>query len=245
MIANELAINARDVTRKFGEFTAVDSISFSVEHGEIFGFLGANGAGKTTAIRMMCGLLVPTSGEITVNGFDVKKQSDLVKKSIGYMSQRFSLYNDLTVRENIEFFGGIYGLDNATLQHRSQTLLEELDLLSDSSRLLGDLPLGIKQKLAFSTAMIHEPQILFLDEPTSGVDPLTRRHFWELIQRTAELGTTILITTHYLDEAEYCQRVSIMVDGRIAACDKPEIIRSTYGVKTMDEVLLKLTRSTS
>lgn len=242
---DDFTIVAKDLTRKFGDFVAVDSVSFNVKRGEIFGFLGANGAGKTTAMRMMCGLLAPTSGEIMVAGFDVKKQSDSVKKSIGYMSQRFSLYNDLTVRENVEFYGGIYGLDKDTLQHRSQSLLEELDLLNDSSRLVSDLPLGIKQKLAFSTALIHEPSIVFLDEPTSGVDPLTRRHFWELIQNTAERGTTVLITTHYLDEAEYCERISILVDGRMSAYDTPENVRGMYSAKTMDEVFLKLTRSTT
>ncbi|MBI2794900.1 MAG: ABC transporter ATP-binding protein [Ignavibacteria bacterium] len=242
---DDFVIIARDLTRKFGDFVAVDSISFNVERGEIFGFLGANGAGKTTAMRMMCGLLMPTSGEIHVAGYNVKNETDAVKKSIGYMSQRFSLYNDLSVQENIDFYGGIYGLSKSTLKQRSQQLLDELDLHQDRSRLVSDLPLGIKQRLAFSTALIHDPSIVFLDEPTSGVDPLTRRQFWEMIQSAAERGITVLITTHYLDEAEYCQRISIMVDGRLAAYDTPENVRSTYSARTMDEVFLKITRKSS
>jgi ABC-2 type transport system ATP-binding protein len=242
---DDFVIIANELTRKFGDFVAVDSVSFNVERGEIFGFLGANGAGKTTAMRMMCGLLMPTSGEIHVAGYNVKNESDAVKKSIGYMSQRFSLYNDLSVQENIDFYGGIYGLSRNSLKQRSQQLLDELDLHQDRNRLVADLPLGIKQRLAFSTALIHDPSIVFLDEPTSGVDPLTRRQFWEMIQSAAERGITVLITTHYLDEAEYCQRISIMVDGRLAAYDTPENIRGTFNAETMDEVFLKITRNSS
>lgn len=239
------AIEARNLTRKFGAFTAVDDISFSVERGEIFGFLGANGAGKTTAIRMMCGLLTPTSGEISVGGFDVKSQTNDVKRSIGYMSQRFSLYNDLTIQENVEFFGGIYGLDRTTLSKRTASLLNELNLTDDRNRLVGDLPLGLKQKIAFSTALIHEPSVVFLDEPTSGVDPITRRQFWELIQEAADRGVTVLITTHYLDEAEYCDRISVMVDGKMAAYDTPANVKQKFNAKSIDEVFLKLTRPSS
>lgn len=236
-------IIAENLTKEFGSFTAVDSISFDVKKGEIFGFLGANGAGKTTAIKMMCGLLMPTSGSASVAGYDVATHADDVKRSIGYMSQRFSLYNDLTVRENIQFYGGIYGLDKKTLVDRSTRLIDDLGLHDQADRLVHELPLGLKQKLAFSTALIHEPQVVFLDEPTSGVDPLTRRQFWEMIYSASDRGTTILLTTHYLDEAEYCHRISVMVDGAMVAFDTPAKVKADIGVDTMDEVFLKLTRA--
>ena len=239
----DAVIVADGLTRRFGSFTAVDAISFDVRRGEIFGFLGANGAGKTTAIKMMSGLLMPTEGTAVVGGFDVSTHAEEVKRSIGYMSQRFSLYADLTVRENIQFYGGIYGLNRSVLTDRSELLIEDLGLEDEADRLVGTLPLGLKQKLAFSTALVHDPKVVFLDEPTSGVDPLTRRQFWELINAAADRGTTILITTHYLDEAEYCDRISVMVDGSMAAYDTPTAVKSQLGVQTMDDVFLKLTRS--
>ena len=239
----DAVIVADGLTRRFGSFTAVDAISFDVRRGEIFGFLGANGAGKTTAIKMMSGLLMPTEGTAVVGGFDVSTHAEDVKRSIGYMSQRFSLYADLTVRENIQFYGGIYGLNRSVLTDRSELLIEDLGLEDEADRLVGTLPLGLKQKLAFSTALVHDPKVVFLDEPTSGVDPLTRRQFWELINTAADRGTTILITTHYLDEAEYCDRISVMVDGSMAAYDTPTAVKSQLGVQTMDDVFLKLTRS--
>ena len=241
----DAVIVADKLTRRFGSFTAVNAISFDVRRGEIFGFLGANGAGKTTAIKMMSGLLTPTEGTAVVGGFDVSTHAEDVKRSIGYMSQRFSLYADLTIRENIEFYGGIYGLKKAELAERAQHLLDDLGLHDDADRLVGALPLGLKQKLAFSTALVHEPKVVFLDEPTSGVDPLTRRQFWEMIYAAADRGTTILITTHYLDEAEYCNRISVMVDGTMAAYDTPTAVKEQLGVATMDEVFLTLTRSTA
>jgi len=237
-------ITADRLTRRFGSFTAVNAISFDVRQGEIFGFLGANGAGKTTAIKMMSGLLMPSEGTATVGGYDVGTQAEDVKRSIGYMSQRFSLYGDLTVRENIQFYGGIYGLSKTELKERAQLLISDLELEHEADRLVGELPLGLKQKLAFSTALVHEPKVVFLDEPTSGVDPLTRRQFWEMIYAAADRGTTILITTHYLDEAEYCNRISVMVDGTMAAYDTPTAVKEQLGVRTMDEVFLKLTRTT-
>jgi len=240
--APELAITARDLTRSFGDFTAVDQITFSVRAGEVFGFLGANGAGKTTAIRMLTGLLTPSGGEATVAGFDVRRQSEHVKRAIGYMSQRFSLYDDLTVRENVQLYGGIYGLTRSTLAQRMRAMLERLGLVAAERTRVGDLPLGWKQKLAFSVALLHEPRVVFLDEPTSGVDPITRRQFWEMIYATAHAGTTVLVTTHYMDEAEYCDRVSIMVAGKIAAMDTPQALERQFGASTMEEVFVRLAR---
>ncbi len=236
------AIEVRGLTRRFGAFTAVDAISFSVKPGEIFGFLGANGAGKTTAIKMLIGLLAPTEGEATVAGHDVRTETEAVRRSIGYMSQRFSLYEDLTVRENIRLYGGIYGLFGARLKARVSELLRSLELEHAADQLVAGLPLGWKQKLAFSVALIHEPEIIFLDEPTGGVDPITRRRFWETIYATAAAGTTVFVTTHYMDEAEYCDRVSIMVDGRIAALGTPAELKVTYQADTMDEVFVRLAR---
>lgn len=240
---NEYAIEAHELTRKFGHFTAVDKISFTVGKGEIFGFLGANGAGKTTAMRMLCGLLSPSSGQASVAGFDIEKQAEKVKMNIGYMSQRFSLYEDLTVWENIRFYGGIYGLKNAEIKAKADEVMERLEIKSERNKQVKSLPLGWKQKLAFSTALIHDPKVVFLDEPTSGVDPITRRQFWELIYETANKGIAILITTHYLDEAEYCNRMSIMVDGKIAALGSPSELKTQFKTKHIDEVFIKLTRS--
>ena len=236
------AIEVRELTRRFGSFTAVDAISFSVEPGEIFGFLGANGAGKTTAIKMLIGLLAPTEGEATVAGHDIRTDTEAVRRSIGYMSQRFSLYEDLTVRENIRLYGGIYGLDDERLKSRVHELLAGLELEHAADQLVAGLPLGWRQKLAFSVALIHEPEIVFLDEPTGGVDPITRRRFWETIYATAAGGTTVFVTTHYMDEAEYCDRVSIMVDGRIAALGSPGDLKRQHGVSTMDQVFVQLAR---
>ena len=236
------AITAHDLTRTFGQFTAVDHITFSVRTGEVFGFLGANGAGKTTAMRMLTGLLAPSAGEATVAGFDIRRESERVKRAIGYMSQRFSLYDDLTVRENVQLFGGIYGLTRTVLAERTAAMLSRLGLEAADRARVGDLPLGWKQKLAFSVALLHEPQVVFLDEPTSGVDPITRRQFWEMIYATAHAGTTVLVTTHYMDEAEYCDRVSIMVAGRIAALDTPQELERQNGATTMDEVFVRLAR---
>lgn len=236
-------ISVHNLTRKFGDFTAVDAISFDVEEGEIFGFLGANGAGKSTAMRMLTGLLRPTAGEGRVAGFDIYTQPDLIKRNIGYMAQRFALYDDLTVRENIRFFGGIYGLRRQALRKKTDQLLQELELTAVANSLVGALPLGWKQRLAFSVANLHEPRIVFLDEPTGGVDPLTRRHFWEMIYHTARVQKrTVFVTTHYMDEAEYCDRVSIMADGRIEALDTPAALKRTFGATNMDEVFLKLAR---
>jgi ABC-2 type transport system ATP-binding protein len=235
-------IEARDLTRKFGDFTAVDSISFHVGRGEIFGFLGANGAGKTTAMRMLTGLLVPTSGEATVAGFDVYREAEQIKRRIGYMSQKFSLYDDLTVAENIWFYGGIYGLDNRAISDKTVSLLDRLGLTHVKDRMIGSLPLGWKQKIAFSTAIVHDPDVVFLDEPTGGVDPITRRQFWDMIYEASDRGTTLFVTTHYMDEAEYCDRVSIMVDGKIAALDTPAALKKEFGAGDMDEVFVKLAR---
>jgi ABC-2 type transport system ATP-binding protein len=235
-------ITTNNLSKTFGDFKAVDNISFEVKKGEIFGFLGANGAGKTTAMRMLCGLLMPTSGEATVAGFDVFTQTEDIKKNIGYMSQKFSLYEDLTVAENIRFYGGVYGLDRKTLKDESERLIERLGLTAQAKTMVAGLPLGVKQKLSFSTALIHSPKIVFLDEPTGGVDPITRRQFWEMIYQAAADGTTIFITTHYMDEAEYCSRVSIMVDGVIKALDTPRGMKNTYNCDSMDEVFLKLAR---
>ncbi len=238
----EYAITAHQLTKRFGDFTAVDAISFEVSKGEIFGFLGANGAGKTTAMRMLCGLSKPTSGEGTVAGFDVNKHPEEIKRNIGYMSQKFSLYDDLTVIENIRFYAGIYGLSDKDIRERSDKLLHELQLQPERDKLVKSLPLGWKQKLAFSIAVIHDPAIVFLDEPTGGVDPLTRREFWEMMYASAAQGTTIFVTTHYMDEAEYCNRVSIMVDGKIAALDTPANLRRQFNTHHMNEVFLTLAR---
>ncbi|MEN9414963.1 MAG: hypothetical protein RLZ62_1267 [Bacteroidota bacterium] len=230
------------LTRKFGSFTAVDEISFEVMQGEIFGFLGANGAGKTTALRMLTGLLAPTSGIASVAGFDVWKYPEMVKKRIGYMSQKFSLYEDLSIRENIRLFGGIYGLSRPAIRTKTDDLLRKLDLTGEADKLVGSLPLGWKQKLAFSAALIHEPRVVFLDEPTSGVDPLTRRQFWELIYQAAADGVTLMVTTHYMEEAEYCDRLSMMVDGRIEALDTPSQLKKRYNAANMDEVFRAIAR---
>lgn len=236
----ENTITAKNLSKIFGDFTAVDAISFEVKKGEIFGFLGANGAGKTTAIKMLCALSTPTSGEATIAGFDVYKQPEEIKKSIGYMSQHFSLYEDLTVAENIRFYAGIYGLTNKEIKERSTKLISELGLEKYAKRFVAELPLGWKQKLAFSIAIIHNPKIVFLDEPTSGVDPITRRQFWGMIYAAAELGITVFVTTHYLEEAEYCDRVSIMVDGEMRDLDTPSNLRKKYNLPTMNDVFLHM-----
>ncbi len=238
----EKVITAKDLTKRFGDFIAVDKINFDVNKGEIFGFLGANGAGKTTAMRMLCGLLMPTSGEATVAGFDVYKQTEQIKKNIGYMSQKFSLYEDLTITENIRFYSGIYGLNDAQIKEKTALLIKQLHLEGEEKTLVRALPLGWKQKLAFSIAIVHDPAIVFLDEPTGGVDPITRREFWELIYEASAKGITIFVTTHYMDEAEYCNRVSIMVDGRIDALDSPANLMKNYAASSMDEVFLQLAR---
>lgn len=235
-------IQVRDLTKKFGAFTAVNSISFEVERGEIFGFLGANGAGKTTAMRMLCGLLEPTSGKAKINGYDLYTQRDIIKQHIGYMSQKFSLYEDLTPLENITFFGGIYGLDRKVIAARAEDLIDKLGLESEKNKLVASLPLGWKQKLAFSIAIIHEPAIVFLDEPTSGVDPVVRRQFWDLIYDATERGITAFVTTHYMDEAEYCNRVTIMVDGNIEALDSPAELKAKFHTDNMDDVFYQLAR---
>lgn len=239
------AVVTNKLTKKFGDFVATNAITFEVAQGEIFGFLGANGAGKTTAMRMLCGLLKPTSGEATVAGFDVYKQSERIKQVIGYMSQKFSLYDDLTVRENIRFYGGVYGLSRTDLRTKSDVIIQQLGLGSVANKLTASLPLGWKQRLAFSVALIHDPKVVFLDEPTGGVDPITRRQFWDMIYEAAHRGTTIFVTTHYMDEAEYCNRVSIMVDGQIKALDTPVALKKEYGVDSMDGVFQILARGTS
>lgn len=236
-------IESEKLTKKFGRFTAVNEITFTVDKGEIFGFLGANGAGKTTAMKMLSGLLSPTSGKASVAGFDVYKQSEKIKRSIGYMSQRFSLYEDLTVLENIKFYGGIYGLNSKQLKTKSEYLLDLLEIREMKNKLLKSLPLGWKQKLAFTIAIIHEPKIVFLDEPTSGVDPVTRRQFWNMIYRAANDGVTVFVTTHYMDEAEYCGRISMMVDGKIEALDSTENLKKQFNAGTMNDVFLKLARN--
>lgn len=235
-------IMTEELTKKFGTFTAVDHITFQVGKGEIFGFLGANGAGKTTAMRMLCGLSAPTSGKATVAGFDVYKEGEQIKKHIGYMSQKFSLYGDLKVWENIRLFGGIYGLSRKQIAVKTDELLHVLQLENERNTLVDSLPLGWKQKLAFSVAIIHEPTIVFLDEPTGGVDPVTRRQFWEMIYEASTRGITVFVTTHYMDEAEYCNRVSIMVDGRIEALDKPSVLKAVYQVTDMNGVFQSLAR---
>jgi ABC-2 type transport system ATP-binding protein len=236
------AIQTINLTKRFGNFTAVDSISFEVAKGEIFGFLGANGAGKTTAMRMLCGLSKPTSGQGLVAGYDIAKQSEQVKRHIGYMSQKFSLYEDLKVWENMQLFAGIYGVPDKQILPKIEATLAQLGITSERNTLVKELPLGWKQKLAFSVAIFHEPQIVFLDEPTGGVDPITRRQFWEMIYKAANRGITVFVTTHYMDEAEYCHRVSIMVDGRIDALDTPANLRKQFQAENMDEVFRKLAR---
>jgi len=238
----ENIIIVKDLVKKFGNFVANDHLTFSVKRGEIFGFLGANGAGKTTAIRILCGLSYPTSGDLSVAGFDVYHQREKIKKNIGYMSQKFSLYDDLTVFENIRFYAAIYGLSKKEIEDRAGVLMKKLQLEEARKKLIRDIPLGWKQKLAFSVAIIHDPQIVFLDEPTGGVDPITRRQFWDMIYEAAHNGITVFVTTHYMDEAEYCDRVSIMVDGRIAAMDTPLALREKYHANNMNEVFLKLAR---
>jgi ABC-2 type transport system ATP-binding protein len=243
MESKETVIEVHELVKKFGDFVANDKLTFNVYKGEIFGFLGANGAGKTTAIRIMSGLLEPTSGKISVAGFDAYSQRDLIKSNIGYMSQKFSLYDDLTVRENIRFFGGIYGLRGKVLKSRIDELLGSLKMTEFKDELISSLPLGWKQRLSFSIAMIHKPVIVFLDEPTGGVDPITRRSFWELIYNVTSQGTTVFVTTHYMDEAEYCDRVTIMVDGRIEALDSPSNLKKQFNANSMDEVFVMLART--
>ncbi len=235
-------ISVRNLVKKFGDFTANDNLSFEVYEGEIFGFLGANGAGKTTTIRILSGLSAPTSGEVIVAGFDVAKDSEKLKKNIGYMSQKFSLYEDLTVKENIVLYGGIYGMKKSLIKTRLAALLEKLDFGKYSNSLISGLPLGLKQKLAFSVAILHQPSIVFLDEPTGGVDPLTRRQFWELIYEAASGGITVFVTTHYMDEAEYCDRISIMSEGRIVALDSPAALKKEYSAASVEEVFVKIAR---
>ena len=239
---NENIIKVENLTKMFGDFTAVGNISFEVKKGEIFGFLGANGAGKTTAMKMLIGLSIPTSGDAQVAGFDVYKSQNSIKKNIGYMSQKFALYDDLTVKENITFFGGIYGLSRERIKKKRNELIEELGLQKVVNDLVSSLPLGWKQKLAFSVALLHQPKIIFLDEPTGGVDPITRRQFWEMIYKAAHNGTTVFVTTHYMDEAEYCDRVSIMVEGKIEALDTPKKLKEKFKADSMNDVFLKLAR---
>ncbi len=238
----ENVIITENLTKKFGNFTAVDQVSFEVKKGEIFGFLGANGAGKTTAMKMLIGLWKPSSGNAKVAGFDIYTETEKIKKNIGYMSQKFSLYEDIPVIENIRFFGGIYGLTKNELKEKSKILLTELDMLQEEKTLVKALPLGWKQKLAFSLAIIHDPKIVFLDEPTGGVDPITRRKFWELIYKASQDGVTVFVTTHYMDEAEYCDRISIMVDGKIEALDKPSALKEKYNADSIDEIFTQLAR---
>lgn len=242
MEKEEIAISAKELTKKFGSFTAVDHISFEVKRGEIFGFLGANGAGKTTAMRMLCGLSKPTSGEGWVAGFDIRSQSEQIKKNIGYMSQKFSLYEDLKVWENIRLYGGIYGMKDKDIAEKTDILLHQLDFSNERDTPVSSIPLGWKQKLAFSVSIFHDPKIVFLDEPTGGVDPTTRRQFWEMLYEAADRGITVFVTTHYMDEAEYCHRVSVMVDGRIDALDTPHNLKEKFNASSMDEVFRSLAR---
>jgi len=235
-----IIVRTKDLTRRFGDFTAVDRVTIEVRRGEIFGFLGANGAGKTTMIRMLCGLLEPSGGEASVAGFDIYRQSEEIKKRIGYMSQRFSLYEDLTIRENIEFYGGIYGLSADRIRRRGNELIENLRLERHAGQLTRDLPLGFKQRLALGIALLHDPEIVFLDEPTSGVDPNVRRSFWNVIHETAAAGKTIFVTTHFMEEAEYCNRISIMRDGGVIALDGPGALKKRFGKRTVQEVFIEL-----
>lgn len=238
----EIVIRTNKLTKRFGDFIAANQITFDVYAGEIFGFLGANGAGKTTAMRMLCGLSTPSSGEATIAGYDVYKQTEKIKQNIGYMSQKFSLYEDLTVFENIRFFGGIYGLKNKSLKEKSQALIDRLEMQAVQNKLVGSLPLGWKQKLAFSVAILHDPKIVFLDEPTGGVDPVTRRNFWDLIYEASDRGITVFVTTHYMDEAEYCNRISMMVDGEVKALDTPFNLKQQFSAASMDDVFYELAR---
>lgn len=242
MTQKEIVIKTEKLTKKFGDFIAANEITFEVYKGEIFGFLGANGAGKTTAMKMLIGISKPSYGNAQIAGFDVYKQTEKIKKSIGYMSQKFSLYEDLTVKENIQLFGGIYGLSDEQIETKSSGLIKKLNLLNEADKLVASLPLGWKQKLAFSIAILHEPKIVFLDEPTGGVDPITRRQFWDMIYEASHNGITVFVTTHYMDEAEYCDRVSIMVDGVIKALDSPKNLKEQYRAESMDEVFLMLAR---
>jgi ABC-2 type transport system ATP-binding protein len=244
-MSNNQVIQVEGLTKMFGDFTAVNAITFEVDKGEIFGFLGANGAGKTTAIKMLIGISIPTAGKASVAGFDVFTQTEDIKKNIGYMSQKFALYDDLTVKENITFFGGIYGLSRKKIKKKSEALIEELGLEKVAHQLVGALPLGWKQKISFSVALLHDPKIVFLDEPTGGVDPITRRQFWEMIYKAAHQGATVFVTTHYMDEAEYCDRVSIMVNGKIEALDTPKKLKEQFKATNMNDVFLKLARSPS
>ncbi len=237
------AIICQDLTKQFGDFKAVDRITFDVDQGEIFGFLGANGAGKTTAMRILCGLSFPTSGSATVAGFDVYKQQEQIKRNIGYMSQKFSLYDNLTILENIEFYGGVYGVSRSEIKKRSAELISTLGLEKEAKKLVGALPLGWKQKLAFSVAIFHRPKIVFLDEPTGGVDPITRRQFWDMIYQAAADGITVFVTTHYMDEAEYCNRITVMVDGRVEAMDTPANLKKQFNTHSMDDVFYQLARN--
>jgi ABC-2 type transport system ATP-binding protein len=238
----EAVITVKNLVKKFGSFTANDNLNFEVYEGEIFGFLGANGAGKTTALRILSGLSSPTSGEVIVAGYNAKRDPEKIKKNIGYMCQKFSLYDDLSIRENIMLYGGIYGMSKTLIKKRTEDLLEKLNFQEYADRMISDLPLGLKQKLAFSVAVFHEPKIVFLDEPTGGVDPITRRQFWEMIYETADRGITVFVTTHYMDEAEYCDRISIMSDGRIVALDTPEALKKQYEAETIEEVFVKIAR---
>ncbi len=239
----EAVISTNKLTKRFGQFIAANELTFDVYKGEIFGFLGANGAGKTTAMRMLCGLSIPSSGAATIAGFDVYKQTEQIKKNIGYMSQKFSLYEDLTVAENIRFYAGIYGLKIPEIKAKTIELLERLGMMNEAKKLVRELPLGWKQKLAFSVSLVHSPKIVFLDEPTGGVDPVTRRQFWDLIYYAADSGVTVFVTTHYMDEAEYCNRVSIMVDGVIEALDSPRNLKRQFEVDSMEDVFYKLARN--
>jgi ABC-2 type transport system ATP-binding protein len=237
---NNIVVKTEGLTRRFGKFIAVDSVSLEVSAGEVFGFLGANGAGKTTMIRMLCGLLRPSAGKATVAGFDVYKKSEQIKQNIGYMSQRFSLYDDLTIRENIDFYGGIYGLANGVIRDRRDHILNQVGLGSVTDSLTRELPVGFKQRLALACALLHDPPIIFLDEPTSGVDPKARRSFWDLIYQTSESGKTIFVTTHFMDEAEYCHRLSIMRDGKVIALDKPGALKEQYRKDSMQDVFIEI-----
>lgn len=241
----EQVIIAENLTKKFGSFTAVDNISFEVRKGEIFGFLGANGAGKTTAMRMLTGLSLPSSGKAMVAGYNIRNQQEQIKRRIGYMSQKFALYEDLRVWENIRLYAGIYGVPKSEIETRTNILLKQLGFERERDSFVNSLPLGWKQKLAFSVAIFHDPKIVFLDEPTGGVDPSARRNFWEMIYGAADRGITIFVTTHYMDEAEYCDRVSIMVDGRIEALDSPASLKQHYAAGSMDEVFQKLARNST
>jgi ABC-2 type transport system ATP-binding protein len=239
---SDSVIKVKNLVKKFGSFVANDNLNFEVKAGEIFGFLGANGAGKTTALRILSGLSKPTSGEVHVAGFDAYKQSEQIKKNIGYMCQKFSLYEDMTVKENIVLYGGIYGMTKSLIKERLSELLSKLRFQEYENRIISDLPLGLRQKLAFSVAVLHEPKIVFLDEPTGGVDPITRRQFWEMIYETSERGITVFVTTHYMDEAEYCDRISIMSEGKIVALDTPENLKNQYNAASVEEVFIKIAR---